>query len=142
MFEQVSKKQYTLYGIIYMLSGLALIGLSVNMFMEPEKKLDIAKIESKIGVTCKKKLNDMYALRRTVTLPSGLKTPIMYNISYENKEVKIKSNSMLGGLEMIRNADAMIGLCQGMKMQSFCMGSECKPSSGFNMTLIFNGIVK
>lgn len=142
MFEQVSKKQYTLYGLIYMLAGLALIGVTVNMFMEPEKTVDIDRIETKIGATCTNKLNDMYTSGRTITLASGLKTSINYTIKYDNKEVKIGSRSMSGGLEMLRNADAMIGACPGMKMESFCMGSECKPINGFNMTLKFNGVVK
>lgn len=141
MFEQVSKKQYTLFGLIYMLSGFVLIGLSISFFMTPEKSIDIEKEGTKVLADCTNRLNKLYSTKRDVILLSGLKTPISYTIKYEDKKVKVASRSISGGLEMLKDADAMISICPGTKMTSFCMGSECSPIKGFNMTLEYNGLL-
>lgn len=142
MFGQVSKKQYVTYGLIYMITGILLIALSVNMFLKPSKDIDFNKVETKTAASCTNKLNDVYAGNRKINLKSGLTGNINYSIKYSKKEVNIASRSMVGGLDMLRDADAMLAMCPGMKMTKFCMGADCKPMRGFNMTLQYNGVLE
>jgi hypothetical protein len=140
MFNQIEKAQYKFLGLVYTLAGMILLGITANIASDPQQPADMKKDLSKVVLNCSTNITSNYK-PYNVNLDSGLKNSIRYIISTKKDVITVKRSGLKSAKYVLKDVDGMLGVCQGMKMESFCMGSSCSNlgSGGMEMKLIYNG---
>lgn len=140
MIKNISKLHINLLSSFYLIIGLGLIILSGTIYLNPLKSVDIEKDKITTINNCNKNLETIFSKVQKEYMPSGLSSSYRYAISKNKNEVIIETNNLDANISILKDMDLILNICQGMKMDYFCMGDACNGSM-VKLKMKYNGII-